>query len=211
DDRSSLANAIKDINSGVSKLSSGTTDLKKGSLELSKGSREYRQGIDELNHSSNELTSGSKELLNALQQISGAVQEAPDQSHLVGLKTLPKEFRDLANELRNFSKGIVHLDQAISSIPYAVKGDDIEQIRNVIKKSNVDGHLIETVNQLEKTYYSAQAAKDMSQDMTADTIEHTNSMANYLDIIANSIEESMGSLEKLDDLTELQKGLTTLA
>src|SRR5699024_4721766 len=70
---------------------------------------------------------------------------------------------------------------------------------------------IETVNQLEKTYYSAQAAKEMSQGMTADTIEHTNSMANYLDIIANSIEESMGSLEKLDDLTELQKGVTTLA
>lgn len=212
DDMDSLSEAIREINDGVAELNSGISELNNGARELSHGSNEYRNGINELDQSSDELINGSQEILYALQQISTAMQESPDMPDFDDLENLPEGFHNLAKELKEFSKGLDDLNEVIQNIPDTqISDEQINNVRDVLEESNADASIIETVNQLERTYHAAQAVRKLNLGIPEYLAELTKNMATHIETIADGLESSLGNLGQLDDLVDLQNGLATLS
>jgi len=239
DEMQELADAISEINSGVADLSDGISELNNGTTKLSNGSSDYSAGISELDQGSGELVNGSKEIRNALQQISkeleggaeipdlGNMTELPDLGNMTelpdGLKEIAEGLRGSAVGLEDLSEGYSEaydaLDGAIKEIP---NGDDdgqyIQEQIGALYQSDADPDF---VDQLTKTYEAAQKIKHthgaVSGGFTAVTGALENiagplyAMADQLETIATGIESAMENLDQLDALTDLQKGLSTLA
>jgi len=211
DDMKTLADAIRDIHSGVTELSDGISELNDGSSELSKGSSEYSNGINELDNSSSELISGSEEILNVLQQVSRTLDASPDLSEIdiEEIKALPKALRDIANNLQEASNYFAQLNKAIEQIPNdTITDGEIKNLQAVIDEHGANSNVF---NQLVQMYYAAQAIRDMNVDVPDQLATLLKETANYLEVIANEIENNMDNLEQLEDLEALQVGLTTLS
>lgn len=212
DDMKTLSDAIREIHSGIAQLGSGTSELHDGASELSKGSEEYLSGIQTLDQSSDELISGSKQLLDVMQFVSDTMQESPDMPDLDDLKSLPQVFRDMAKEFRQFAKGLHELNDAINNIPdNPISDETIGQIEKVLRESGADDSVLVAFNQLVATYYAAQAVKELSQDIPSQLAKLAENMADHLDTIATDIEDGMENFDQLDELSDLQNGLTNLS
>ena len=226
-DMSSLADAIKEINGGVSDLKGGISDLNNGAVELRNGSSSYLDGINQLDQSSAELVSGSSEINDVLQQVGDALQAAPDDTPDTGdLKQLPEGIRGLADGLAETADGLDELrdnyDMAYSNLREAIDGipnSDIteDQIEELLK-SDVDQDVI---NQLIDSYESAQKVKGTYQevkeafDATTGTLEDVSSsvreMADGANATAAEIESGLDSIDGLDELGDLQTGISELS
>lgn len=207
-----LADAIHEINSGVGELKNGVTGLKNGATELSKGSASYQKGINELGGSSHELVGGSKDILAALNQITQALDDSPDMPDLGDLATLPDGLRDMANQIGAFSNTLEDLMKAINQIPDSTLTDEeIMAIYHVLQENEADESVIQAVAQLETSYRIAQALKQASHQFPDQFDQIIKSLAGNIEMLANGIEEALGNLDQLDDLVELQNGLSMLA
>lgn len=223
DEMQELADAIKDVNSGVADLNVGISGLQTGAAELRNGSNEYQIGITELNQSSGELVKGSEEILNALQDVSDSMAEAPDMPDLDDLDLLPAGLRDMATELREFSQTLDELKDAVNDIPDdAITDDQIEAVYKALEENEeneedetnegeANQDVVEIVEQLKVTYDAAQVVTEINKQIPEDLANLNKNMANHLDTIADGIETAMESLTDLDDLDELQAGLTSMS
>lgn len=225
-DMQSLSDAISDVNAGVAELNNGISELNSGATELSKGSSDYQNGINELNQSSGELVNGSREIRDALEQMSDAMQQDPDMPDLSELKALPQGLRKMASGLKESANGLDtlkenydavydNLDKAITGIPdHNISEEQIQ----ALYESDVD---TEVVNQLVETYIAARTVKETYLAVqkgfkaVSNTLEQVSSpihdMASHLETMADGIESGMENLDQVDALTDLQKGLSTLA
>jgi len=226
-DMKSLADAIKEINGGVDDLSSGISDLNDGAADLSNGSNSYLNGINQLDQSSGELVGGSSEINDALQQVAGAVQGAPDEApDVTDLEQLPEGIRALASGLDESANGLDELrdnyDTAYNNLADAIDeipDDDITEDQiNELLESDVDQ---EVVNQLVDSYGSAQKVKGTYESVkeafvavtgTLDEVSNPlREMAENANSTATEIENGLADMDGLDELGELQSGLSELA
>lgn len=226
-DMKSLSDAIKKINDGVGDLQGGISDLNSGATELSTGSSSYMNGINQLNQSSGELVGGSSEVQKALQQVAGALQNAPNETpDIDDLKQLPEGLRALADGLNetangldelgdNYNKAYSNLAEAINGIPNNnITKDQIEELL----KSDIDQ---EVVNQLLDSYESAQKAKGTYEsvkpvfDAVTGTLDNVSSAVRKMGDEANStaaaVENGLDNVDGLDQLGDLQSGISELA
>ena len=225
-DMESLSSAINDINTGVGKLNNGIAELNTGAGELSRGSTEYRQGLNELNQSSGDLVNGSKEIRNVLNQVNDAMQNNTDIPELGDLQDLPDGFRELAKGIResadglgelkeNYNQAFEALDDAIGDIPdYNLTDTEIEELYASGGDKEVIDKLIETYKAAKKvnaTYKQTKEGFKAVSSALKQAINPLNEMANELENIADSMEANTEDLEKLDALTELQEGISSMA
>lgn len=210
EDMKSLSDAIKEVNSGVASLNSGISELNSGIQELSDGSTKYRNGMNELDQSSGELVSGSEEIQGALRQIKSAMQDSPefDMSDLEEMKALPEGFRELAKQLRGFTKAFRQLDEAITNIPSNIGGEEIMKLYGELAESSIDSSVLD---QLVKVYETAQIVIEINKLIPDELVNGITIMADNLEVLADDVEEGLGDLDQLDNLADLQKGLTTLS
>lgn len=226
-DMKSLSDAIKEINGGVDDLSGGISDLNDGATELSNGSSSYLDGINQLDQSSGELVAGSSEINDVLQQVAGAVQGAPDEApDFSDFAQLPEGIHALADgldesadgldELRdNYDTAYENLTEAIDEIPDGdITQDQIEELL----KSDVDQ---EVVNQLVDSYGAAQKVKGTYDSVKEAFVAVTGTldgvsdslrvMADNANSTATEIENGLDDMNGLEELGELQAGLSELA
>src|SRR5699024_2517458 len=124
------------------------------------------------------------------------------------LEALPKGFRELAKEMRNIASFMEQLDQAISDIPDQINENEINKLYENLIENNIDTSVLD---HLIDTYEAAQMVKGMSEHSPVKLAAILSEMASQLDELANGMEASMDDLDQLDNLTDLQDGLTTLA
>lgn len=205
-----LSQAIGELHAGVTTLSKGARELNDGASELSKGSTIYLNGMNELDQSSNGLVNGSKEIRDALRKVSKSMKESPeiDIPDLNDLQEVPLGLRDLANDLRDFSSFLEDLDTSIDDIPMDIDEEQLHELHEVIKESDLDEQIIK---QLEKSYEVVQMVKEINQDIPDHIIENISDVSDHIETLADQMEKAMKELNQLDSLEELQTGLTTLA
>lgn len=210
-----LSDAIHDVNTGVSELKDGISTLNSGASDLSKGSTSYQTGMSELNQSSGELINGSKEILNVFQQFSNALDDTPEIPDLDDLNDLPKGLRDISKELKEFSKTVDVLQEAIQDIPdNTINEEQIKALYETLEESDADDQTVEVVNQLVATYEAAQIVKNLNEQIPDQLATLIKNLANNLDLIADGLEEAMLNIDEfdgLDDLAQLQDGLNTMS
>lgn len=210
-----LSDAIHDVNTGVSELKDGISTLNSGASDLSKGSTSYQTGMSELNQSSGELINGSKEILNVFQQFSNALDDTPEIPDLDDLNDLPKGLRDISKELKEFSKTVDVLQEAIQDIPdNTINEEQIKALYEALEESDADDQTVEVVNQLVATYEAAQIVKNLNEQIPDQLATLIKNLANNLDLIADGLEEAMLNIDEfdgLDDLAQLQDGLNTMS
>lgn len=207
-----LSKAIADVHEGVGSLNDGAADLSQGVVDLNEGSTTYRNGIIELDQSSASLIDGSKEIQGALEEVSKAMQASPDIEvpDLSELEEIPVTFRDLAKEIRAFSTEIGDLDDLLDSIPDEIDQDQMDTVYDILRENAVDE---EVLKQLDDAYEVALKIKDSNIDIPTEVIGMIDVMAEYMEELADQIEEALQAvdLDGLDQLEELEIGLTTLA
>lgn len=230
DEMQELADGIAEINSGVADLSDGIAELNDGTTKLSSGSSDYAAGMTQLDQSSGELVNGSKEIRNALQQISEELEGGAEIPDLGDMTELPKGLTQIAEGLRESAGGLEELSEGYSEAYNALKeaieeipdGDNDEQYMQeqigALYQSDADPDF---VDRLTKTYAAAQKIKYTHEAVSGGFTAVTGAlesiagplyeMADQLETIATGIESAMENLDQLDALTELQKGLSTLA
>ncbi|MEN1966583.1 YhgE/Pip domain-containing protein [Lentibacillus sp. N15] len=226
-DIESLADAIKAINSGVGDLKNGISDLNDGAMELSDGSDSYLNGIQQLDQSSGKLVNGSSQMSDAFQQLSKAVQGAPDEApDMSDFNQLPDGIREMANGLEqsadgldelhdNYAMAYKKLDHAIGEIP------DHDISESQIKKLLGSDADQEVVNQLLDTYKAAKKAKGTYEavkeafDAVTETLDDVSAsirkMADEANAMATEIESGLNDMDGLDELDDLQSGLSEFA
>lgn len=227
DDIQSLADAIKEINSGVGDLNSGVSDLRDGATDLNDGSGSFLSGINQLDQSSGELVNGSSEINEALQQVSGAVQDAPDEApDLSDFQELPDGIQELADGLNETADGLDEfrdkyneaygqLDGVIEEMP---DGEISEKEIKELLGSDVDK---EVVQQLLDAYQSAQKTKqtyDAVEEAFAGVTETLDQVsgsireiADNADATATEIANGLDDMDGLEEIGELQSGLSEMA
>jgi len=225
-DMESLSDGIRQVNSGMEELNNGITELNSGAEELSNGSTEYRNGMNELNQSSGELVEGSKQIRDVLNEVSGALQSSPDMPEIGEMKDLPAGFRDMAEGLRAAAGALDELkdnyDDAWDALSGAIDGIPNSNISEKdIEKLYESGADKKTVDELVKTYEAAQRVKktyeavkdgfNVVSGALKESAKPLREMADQIDSIADGMESGMKDLENLDDLTELQDGISTMA
>ena len=232
DEMQELADAIGEINSGVADLSDGIAELNNGTTKLSNGSSDYSAGMSQLDQGSGELVYGSKEIRNALQQISKELEGGAEIPDLGDMTELPEGLKQIAEGLRGAAARLEELSEGYNGAYDALNGA-IEEIPNggldeqyiqeqigALYQSDADPDF---VDQLTKTYEAAQKVKHIYKapeseqlfaavsGMLAEMPGQLNMMAEPLETMATGIESAMENLDQLDALTDLQKGLSTLA
>lgn len=204
-----LVDAIDEIHSGVGKLKSGATQLSDGAGELSTGSNDFQKGINELDQSSAELVNGSEQILSVFEEIDGALDEMPELPDLADLKTLPKELRAIAKELNSFSKTLDEITDAVDAIPESnISQTQFNALYDAVAKA--DGDVTATVQQLEATYYAAQAVKELSQETPAELAVLMKETASAFKTTADELDVALASTDELDNLADLTDGLSQL-
>ncbi|TFJ92411.1 YhgE/Pip domain-containing protein [Lentibacillus salicampi] len=228
-DMQSLSDGISDINEGVGDLNSGISDLNDGASELSSGSREYLNGINELNQSSGQLVNGSAKIRDALQNVNQSVQGSSGTPDLSELEALPKGLRDLEGGLResaegldtlkeNYDKAYSSLDEVMNGIPdNEITKDQIQALRDQIEDKDDKA----VVDQLAKTYQKAREAKKTYQGVqeafgsvtgTLDQVSGAiTKIADEAGTTADKVEQGMSNMDQLDQLGQLQEGISSLA
>lgn len=207
-----LADAIATINDGVGELNDGASELHNGASTLHEGSNELGSGMNELDGSSGELIQGSEEMLTAFQMIDEVLDQAPEAPDLSELEALPENMRLIATNIREMNEAIDGLEKAIGQIPNnPVTKEDIDSIYEELTKNGADEQIIEVVGQLEATYWAAQAVKNISEQIPVDLVQANEQIASTLDDIADGLEDALSDVSLLDDLVELQTGLTEIA
>lgn len=210
-----LADGISEVHDGVHELHDGIASLESGAKELNSGSTAFKNGIQELDNSSGELVEGSNELLKVMKEISEAMENSPDPEdfkELDQLEKLPEGLRDAANEIKDFATDLEHLDDAMGKLPDEPMSDkEMNQLLKVLKDNDKDGNLSELMHELEKVSKEIQNMNDLNQVMPEDATEQIKQMASQLEALADEIETGMDDLGKLDELTELQDGLSSMA
>lgn len=207
-----LADAIHDINVGVGDLQGGVSSLRSGAAELTNGSESYKNGLNELNNSSGDLVSGSSEILAALNQITNELANAPEMPDLGEIEELPGGLREMAKQIREFAATFDQLKKDINEIPEPTLSEEqINEIYTVLEENEIEPHIAEAVGQLEGNYYAAQTIKELSKEFPEQLEGIIASLADNVDSLATGIEEALGNLDQLDQIDELQSGLSTLA
>ncbi len=231
-DMKSLSDAIQKINAGAGDLKGGISDLNHGATDLRNGSSSYLNGINQLDQSSGELVGGSSEINDALQQVAGALQDAPDVSldlDTDDLKQLPAGIRAFADSLDetadgldalrdNYDAAYRNLTDVINEIP---NGDVTEDQIKELSESDVDQ---DVVDQLVETYEAAQKAQDTFESVkesfngvTGTLDDNSGSVRKIADQAHSTADEvesgldQMDGLDKLEELGDLQSGLSDLA
>ena len=225
-DISSLSDAIKKINNGVGDLNSGVSELNKGAKELNNGSNEYAKGINELSNSSSELVNGSSEINKAMQQVNQSMKNAPDAPDASDLKQLPQGIRALADGLDETKKGMdtlrsnyktanESLRNAINEIPNAdISEEQIKELLASDADKKVVNQLVESYKAAKKvkgTYNEAKKAFDGVTGTLDDVAGSLDKMAKEARTTADQIEKGLKNMDGLDDLQELQSGLSKMA
>lgn len=223
-----LSDAIREINKGVTELNRGIEELHGGTTELSKGSTQFKEGMVELNQSSPDLVEGSREIKNALKSIEQGLMEAPDMPDVSELEKLPQTLREIAKGLggiaerfEDLQEGFDHmrsdLEEAIDRIPNRrLSEKDVEELY----ASDLSSDTIET---LMENYAAAQTIRSIYENdrvqgiyqAVADILkgipEEMKRTESFLHLLADGMEGSLGQLDELEALQELQDGLQTLA
>ena len=235
DDIETLSDAIRQVNEGVSQLNEGISEMNDGTSELSDGSSEFAKGMQTLNQSSGELINGSQQIRDALEQISHGMQESPEMPDIREMEDLPKELREMAEGLAEALEGldqvkdeydelIQNLSGLIGMIPEENIDDQIDELVLVLMNNRADESVFNTTNKLVKTYRIAQATKQAYPNFK----EKFNLLAGSLtgisgglheivvglETMASEIEndlEQFGEIDSLDQLNQLQDGLSTLS
>lgn len=207
-----LADAIEEINKGIGDLSTGVADLRGGANALSDGSNEFQSGLTELNNSSGQLIDGSQEILNAFRDISGGMADAPEVPDLSEIEAIPEGLREAAKELHNLNDGLGALEDSIKDIPSGTIGeDDFNELYGFLDENEANEDIRKVIGELQATYTAAQKVKAISEEIPVSITNVNNSMAKTLEEIADGIESAMEDLTLLDEVAELQDGLTTMA
>lgn len=224
-DMKSLSDGIREVNSGVKELTNGISELNSGAKQLGNGSTDYRNGINELSQSSDELVNGSSEIKGALNTISESLNGDLGMPDLSELKALPSGLRDMAAGLREAADGISTLKKnynaAHDTLDKAIKGiPDYEISEKQIQSLYESGADADVINKLVETYQAAVTVKETYRavqegfDAVSSTLDQVsgpiNQVANQLDAVASEAEKGMKNMDQLDDLAELQTGLSSL-
>lgn len=212
DEMKELVDGIKDINKGVNDLSTGVSDLRGGAVSLNDGSAEFQSGLTELNNSSGELVNGSEEILNVFKEISGEMEDASEVPDLEEIQAIPEGLRDTAGGIRELNEATGALEDAIQEIPDGTIGEEqFAELYKILEESEADESLQGVVEELQATYIAAQTVKGISEEIPGSITEVNTEMAEVLEDIADGIEAAMEDLTMVDDIAELQEGLTTMA
>lgn len=214
DDMQKLSDAIRDLHDGVVDLYDGVIDMDDGTGELSKGSGEFLNGIKTLNQSSSELVTGSQTIKDAFAEINNALDEningdLPDTDEL---KELPEIIRNISDELKQFSEGFNELDDLLDDLPSnGLSETDFAKVYDVLDDYKADEDVYDIVNQLVGTYTAVEALFYIDENMPFELDEIANEMVEYLDEIADELENNLAMLDELEQMDELIDGLQTLA
>lgn len=198
-----LADAINDINKGVADLKDGASELSNGASELSNGSNEFLKGINELNNSSDELVSGSNEILKVFKQVNDVVGDAPEiPSDLdTELQKAPKNLRNLANELRDFSQVVNQFNKEIDKLPVtSLTNDDIKALSKILKDGSISQDIAEIIKQLEENEVDQEVIdllKQLEEDQ-ADPKTIDNALK-QLEKMAQAMEDLQAIQEQIPD------------
>ena len=229
-DMQELTDAIEEINGGVGDLNNGIAELSDGASDLNEGSNGFLNGINELDQSSGELVEGSSEINEVLQQVSDAVQEAPDESiDISDFEQIPDGIRELADgmyetadgldELReHYDEGYDNLKDAIDDIPdEEISEEELQQLQEQLESEadqEVVAQLIETYQAALKAKGTYDAVKEAFDEVTG-TLDEVSStireIAENADSTATEIENGLDDMEDLEELGDLQSGLSEMS
>lgn len=205
-----LADAIDDIHSGVGSLKSATNQLSNGASDLSSGSNSFHNGLTELDQSTAGLLNGSQEILSVFKQMDESLDDIPELPDLDELKTLPNELRNIAEELNGFAGTLDGLTEAIDAIPDSpISEEQFNAVYEALEDTEAD--VSNVIQQLEATYYAAQAVKAMSEESPIELAGLMKNIANSFETIAEELEVTLESANELENLTDLTDGLSQLA
>ncbi|GAB2532449.1 YhgE/Pip domain-containing protein [Gracilibacillus alcaliphilus] len=223
DEFRTLSDALAELASGAEDLQQGMSELNGGISELADGSSEFNDGMHEINNGSSDLVNGSSAIQEALQTMNESLQQ---QMNFDDLDELRSGLQELAAGLREASNGISDFDQnyfqafdlleeAMQEIPaYQITEADIANLR----ESDIDQELVES---LLETYYMAQEAKTVYEDVQTEietiipTIEGIQEaqaeVITTLETMADQLETASEQLDLESSFQPLQDGVAALA
>jgi len=225
DDLNELSEAISLLNEGSTELNDAVLMLKNGSSDLNSGADVLDSGLKSLNQNSTSIVDGSKKIKTALNTINkqlsssntsiptGSFSELPQ-----GLNELSEGLNSIATGLKDLNDGLslayTSLDSAMQGIPKAISEKDLGELYTENYGNPTFDLLVEHYKSsltIKGTYEQVKPAFIQVNMGIESIISNIETISTTITTISAGLDESLSSMDALEQLPELIAGLATLS
>lgn len=214
-----LSDGVHELYNGIAELKNGIEEWQTGAEELQNGSAEFNNGLQELDNSSGELEDGSGEILDALEEVDDELDNVPDMDELDELdevEELPDTLRDVSGDISHFSDKVEEFeskaDEDIEDIEEAFDEDEFQEIIDQLEDNEeVDEETIEQIENFQANFEEWEDSIDEEIDFPEDGKSILQDTESGLNNLAEEIEGGLDKLDDLQQLEELQQGISEMA